>query len=64
MFDVQELREDVVKVWGPAGAHVDLLDMLIRKARLHDEVQRQYANLQDWCEKNAPDYPNPGHPFT
>lgn len=63
-FDEETLRQNIHAVWGPAGAHADLIGDLIRKARLHDEVVRQYTNLQAWCEENAPDYPNPGHPYT
>lgn len=29
LFDEKKLREEIVKVWGPAGAHVDVFDTLI-----------------------------------
>jgi hypothetical protein len=34
VFDEQALRSEIVRVWGPAGAHVDVYDVLLSKAGL------------------------------
>lgn len=31
-FNEQALRDEIVRVWGPAGAHIDVYDMLLKKA--------------------------------
>jgi hypothetical protein len=36
VFNEQALRDEIVRVWGPAGAHIDVYDMLLKKAKLFD----------------------------
>lgn len=30
MFDEKTLRDEIVKTWGPAGAHIEIYDMLLQ----------------------------------
>lgn len=57
-FDEQTLRRDIVSIWGPSGAHVDLFDWLVssrqilsdQKAAMRDEIARlrlQIRRLSD-----------------
>jgi hypothetical protein len=35
-FNELALRDEIVRVWGPAGAHIDVYDMLLKKAGERD----------------------------
>lgn len=37
-FNEASLREDIVKVFGPAGAHIDVFDSLVKE---RDRLSRQ-----------------------
>ena len=30
MFNENSLREEIIRVWGPAGAHVDVFDTMLK----------------------------------
>lgn len=42
-FDEQALRADVIKMWGEAGAHIEVLDHLISLASNYYIIQAQKA---------------------
>lgn len=50
VFNEHALRSEIVRVWGPAGAHADLYDMICRKmeqgAEAYSEVSKQLGCLQ------------------
>lgn len=33
-FDEYSLREDIIRVWGPHGCHIEIYDHLLKKANL------------------------------
>ena len=39
VFNEQALRAEIVRVWGPAGAHIDVYDVLLSKARLSEPAK-------------------------
>jgi hypothetical protein len=43
-FDEQALRSDIIKQWGPAGAHIDVFDDLL--ARVPGEGFREFQAAQ------------------
>jgi 7,8-dihydro-6-hydroxymethylpterin-pyrophosphokinase len=48
IFDEQALRRDIVAKWGPAGAHVDVLDTMVRRiADLEAEVAKARAEERE-----------------
>jgi hypothetical protein len=43
IFDEEALREDIVKVWGEYGAHVEVFDFLVKKAKERDQDENTSA---------------------
>ncbi len=39
-FDEQSLRADIIKTWGPAGAHVDVFDMMLKRIKSLEAFKR------------------------
>lgn len=39
LFNEDTLREEVIEKFGPAGAHIEILDDLIKKARVSHEYR-------------------------
>lgn len=33
VFDEHKLRDEIVKIWGPAGAHVEVFDMMYNRIK-------------------------------
>lgn len=50
MFNEESLRRDIIDRWGPAGAHVDVLDTLIASRQIlsdqKDALLEQVAELR------------------
>jgi hypothetical protein len=44
VFNEQALREEIVRTWGPAGAHIDVYDMLLKKAKLSGPPETVYED--------------------
>ncbi len=44
VFNEQKLREEVVSIWGPAGAHVEVLDDILSRAHKVDVFAKVWIN--------------------
>jgi hypothetical protein len=40
MFNEDTLREEIVKVWGEHGAHIEVFDHILAMAKEHLECER------------------------
>lgn len=38
MFDENKLREEIARVWGQYGAHMEVYDMLLQRAQVKHEL--------------------------
>lgn len=47
IFNEQELRKEIAKMWGEYGAHVEVIDMLIKKNKeLVKTIEELRQNLK------------------
>lgn len=45
IFDEQTLRNEIIKTWGPAGAHIEVYDMLLDRIRDCEGAGRELLPL-------------------
>ncbi len=55
MFNEQSLRADIIKTWGPAGAHIDVYDRLLVMAGIPCGSSAVYIDKPAWLDKNTID---------
>ncbi len=50
IFDEKSLREDIIKTWGPAGAHIDVFDRLCKRTNSKPTLDQVKKLLSDEYE--------------
>ena len=50
MFGPEELRAEIVGQWGPAGAHVEVFDDLLRRVEVAERRYTDMAKRGTWKE--------------
>lgn len=57
VFNEQSLRKAIIDTWGPAGAHLDVYDHILRLATDYDravgDLIDERDELHNWCDSLA-----------
>lgn len=54
VFNEQKLREEIIKIWGEYGAHIEVYDMLLKKANIEipKSLNRSLC-IHEGCDKKS-----------